>query len=226
MNCLECGKKFKKNRFWQKFCSNKCLTNHSNKRKLTTKCKCKLCGKTFKGQPSSKFCSKNCLHESLKKYKICPNCLNEFNYNNIKQICCSRKCSNELKKVEKIVSCMQCGKEINRYPSQIKKYIFCNSKCMGEYYSENNFGEKHPLWKGGKIDGRGYKWRIIRKEVLKRDGYKCSVCGIKPRNTKNLDIHHIIKYRDFDNSIDANKLTNLITVCKSCHTKVFTNNGL
>ncbi|RKY88597.1 hypothetical protein DRQ09_02640 [candidate division KSB1 bacterium] len=32
------------------------------------------------------------------------------------------------------------------------------------------------------------KWSQIRNEILKRDGYKCMMCGSKER----LEIHHII----------------------------------
>ena len=62
----------------------------------------------------------------------CDNCKNEFFYliydiNRTKSHCCSRKCANELKNVQKEVSCKRCNKlffkkncEIIKRPNQTK----------------------------------------------------------------------------------------------------------
>ena len=78
--------------------------------------------------------------------------------------------------------------------------------CGAKYRSENLYGERHPLWLGGKIDGRGYRWRKIRKVVLEKYKNTCQKCGRIPKNTTNLDVHHIKRFRDFENSKDANNL--------------------
>lgn len=53
-------------------------------------------------------------------------------------------------------------------------------------------------------------WSEIRKIVLERDGFKCTVCG----TTGLLDVHHIHpKY--FGGSHDPQ---NLISLCRKCHT--------
>lgn len=55
------------------------------------------------------------------------------------------------------------------------------------------------------------KWKCIRKEVLKRDGGKCVVCGSKSK----LEIHHIT-YENWKNE----NLDELVTLCKTCHNAV------
>lgn len=73
------------------------------------------------------------------------------------------------------------------------------------------------------IDGRskmfgpgryGDNWNKIRMEVYTRDGFCCQKCGISMSETKSPHhVHHIVPFLDtFDNS-----LSNLITLCPSCH---------
>lgn len=61
---------------------------------------------------------------------------------------------------------------------------------------------KHPFW---------FK---KRKEILKRDDYKCRLCGSK----QNLQVHHI-KYIN-DKMAWEYKNKYLITLCDVCHNKV------
>ena len=82
---------------------------------------------------------------------------------------------------------------------------------------ENNpmyglFGELSPNWQGGKITYRGKGWKSIRTQIIRRDGCKCQLC----ENTKQLEVHHIVPYRETqDNSFE-----NLITLCRPCHAGV------
>ena len=83
--------------------------------------------------------------------------------------------------------------------------------------AKNHWFGKHP-W--NYIDGRGKltspgmygdDWEEIRKLVYERDGWICQKC----KKHKPLDVHHKIPFRiNFDNS-----LNNLISLCRSCHTK-------
>jgi len=61
------------------------------------------------------------------------------------------------------------------------------------------------------------KWKSKRKEILKRDNYKCIICG----SSTGLNVHHkqyhfstrLKKYREpweYSNKY-------LITLCESCH---------
>ena len=48
---------------------------------------------------------------------------------------------------------------------------------------------------------------------MRGDNYQCVKCGSK----ENLEIHHKIPYSNFLLPRNANKLENLVTLCKKCH---------
>jgi DEAD/DEAH box helicase domain-containing protein len=62
----------------------------------------------------------------------------------------------------------------------------------------------------------GPNWRIVRRQVRARDGFRCQVCG-KPEKDRQHDVHHKIPFRVFPTYKSANKLENLTTLCQSCH---------
>jgi hypothetical protein len=52
-----------------------------------------------------------------------------------------------------ICTCLQCGKQILRYPYEIKKRVYCSREC----YGNNNRMEYSTSWHGGRtINGEGY----------------------------------------------------------------------
>ena len=68
------------------------------------------------------------------------------------------------------------------------------------------------------INGKPYHpmWEDIRKKVYRRDKWLCQECGVhcySKNNARKIQCHHI----DYD--IDNNVLSNLITLCASCHMK-------
>jgi hypothetical protein len=74
--------------------------------------------------------------------------------------------------------------------------------------------EKHWNWKGG-ISEESYNidWtKTLRRSIRERDKYTCQICKI-PQEDYAFSIHHI----DY-NKENCNP-NNLITLCKSCHTK-------
>lgn len=78
-------------------------------------------------------------------------------------------------------------------------------------------GEKNPRWRGGYEPYYGPNWYFQRDKRLKRDKY-CQRCG----TNEDLVVHHIVPFREFgrEGYKEANKLSNLITLCRSCHRSV------
>ena len=83
-------------------------------------------------------------------------------------------------------------------------------------------GEQSPHWKGGEREyGAGWSKRKRRK-VRVRDQARCQSCGmtesthIQQFDTK-LHVHHIRPARQFENASERNAMSNLITLCASCH---------
>lgn len=61
-------------------------------------------------------------------------------------------------------------------------------------------------------DNFSQTWDDIKDTILKKYGYKCSICG----KTNNLQMHHKIPIKDGG----TNDLFNLIPLCKDCHEKI------
>jgi DEAD/DEAH box helicase domain-containing protein len=68
----------------------------------------------------------------------------------------------------------------------------------------------------------GKDWPRLRDMVRSRDDFTCQVCGL-PENGKQHDVHHRQPFRQFNSSTEANRLTNLITLCPACHRKAEAN---
>lgn len=87
------------------------------------------------------------------------------------------------------VLCRQCSK---RVPKGRRHY--CSDKCMNKFNRDNT-------------------WYWVRKDVLRRDGYKCSICKQRFRK-RELDVDHIISVNMGGQLFDKR---NLRTLCKKCH---------
>ncbi|SFQ75067.1 HNH endonuclease [Amycolatopsis arida] len=57
--------------------------------------------------------------------------------------------------------------------------------------------------------------RKLRGQVLKRDDYRCVICGRRPRDHVDLElhVHHVIPWRMGGPTTEAN----LVTLCGACH---------
>ena len=72
-------------------------------------------------------------------------------------------------------------------------------------------------WKGGITEAKhGWrvegKWQTLRRQVIIRDEFKCTQCGIID---VRFDVHHIKPYAKYpDLKLD---IVNLVTLCKDCH---------
>lgn len=89
---------------------------------------------------------------------------------------------------------------------------------MDDQSGENNYN-----WKGG-YGNYSRAWDSARKRALERDDYECQICGRSDKEHqeafgKSLDIHHIRPARTFEDQEEAHQLSNLVTLCRSCHAK-------
>jgi DEAD/DEAH box helicase domain-containing protein len=71
------------------------------------------------------------------------------------------------------------------------------------------------LWTNDPND-YGANWPAQRNRTRDRDGYRCQMCG-SPEQAREHDVHHKIPFRQFASYQQANQLSNLITLCRSCH---------
>jgi hypothetical protein len=155
---------------------------------------------------------------------------------------CTRKCyftTTHGKRVAKVnnpnwklkitVECDTCGCRLQRSERQLSltNYSFCNKTCRAIWASYNFTGENSPLWLGGHKNYRGANWLEQSRLARKRDNYICQKCGVHQTLERALDVHHIEPFNTFDfipnvnkNYIQANDLSNLITLCKTCHKTV------
>lgn len=113
-------------------------------------------------------------------------------------------------------SILQKKQSVLRVINRLNKYINITS-----YHLEDVKIDIRVLMEGRKL----YKWQYqksnrldenLRKAVIIRDDYKCMECG---KSDCILEVHHIIPRR----LKGSNTLSNLITLCSSCHSKTENN---
>lgn len=73
----------------------------------------------------------------------------------------------------------------------------------------------------------GSNWNAIRDVVRARDQYTCQVCGLPENGHENAsfrphDVHHKIPFRTFASLKEANRIENLVTLCRNCHRRAET----
>lgn len=199
--CSECNSEFiTRTKSSQKFCCNKCRIKYLEYKKLYTAInphECKYCKKTIYG-----------------KHIICSDCDLSIRKYNIQKL---RKYI--------ITYCAYCGEELHVIPSVYKQNTnhYCNQNCMSNYYALFYTGENSPTWKGGKRHYSG-SWLRQRNLARDRDNYTCQLCGVSESTWhKEMDVHHIINYREFTDKYEANKLDNLVCLCNKCHSFVHSN---
>ncbi len=76
------------------------------------------------------------------------------------------------------------------------------------------------LWKSDPND-YGPNWQAMRARARERDGFRCQNCGVKEQDAEH-HVHHKVPFKKFADYRQANQLSNLITLCASCHMKVET----
>jgi hypothetical protein len=108
------------------------------------------------------------------------------------------------------LQCSYCESEITKPESWAKfNKTFCDKKCYGSWLSENNVGENHPLYNGGKS---GNFTVSERRSIFKRDNYTCQDCGSED---ESLNAHHIEPVSE--NPSKVHDTDNGVTLCVECH---------
>ena len=81
--------------------------------------------------------------------------------------------------------------------------------------------EEANLWRNSS-NNYGPGWDQIRRLVRQRDNFSCRSCGIPENNGISHHVHHVQPFRLFPESLEANRLENLVTLCPSCHQRAET----
>jgi len=183
-------------------------------------CICYICEKVEYLQCSDyrlKFdpylCCTACRHIYSFDHVICEHCGCVFlrkpsGYKPKHDYCCS-DCRSTKKWVT--VPCAQCGKPLKRYRWFTENYknLFCDKECAYLFLRGPNYGKLH----GGRSSGRIV---TLRKFILRRDEYKCRLCGAMPWDDRGrLEMHHIqpVEVRP-DLMYDPK---NCVLLCHKCH---------
>lgn len=126
------------------------------------------------------------------------------------------------------ITCEWCGDTAEFVPAEAEVRRFCSDRCYKDWLSEERegeawVGEDNPAWAGGQERHRFYgpNWEKQRERALERDGRRCLIC----ESGEDLNVHHKVPLRNFDRDKlrwheRANALDNLITLCRTCHSKV------
>ena len=125
------------------------------------------------------------------------------------------------------VRCKQCGKSFKQprwYAEKGVRLQFCSRSCRGAWETAHlEVDEPFHLKLEGRPEHRGGNWKTQAKRARERDGFRCQACGVSEEDLgRQLDVHHKVPFRLFDSVAEANRLSNLVSVCPSCHKKLET----
>lgn len=205
---------------------------------------CDNCGSEDRRKPShvnengNNFCSRDCYdeHQDNRVEVECAECGGTRlvqQSNSARKNFCSNHCrisyhtgENHPRRGGSEQPCHHCGADVYvpDWQQSTRKRHFCSDSCYHDWQHESGFmrGENSPSWKGGHGSYYGPNWLTQRAKALTRDGRVCQDCGMS--NTEHhaewdedLHVHHIHRFHSFDSYLEANKLSNLVALCRSCH---------
>lgn len=214
-NCVYCGKIFDCYGP-QKYCSANCRNMARQERGRITSREiktCPYCKQVFypEHRNDQVYCSEQCREKAKWERKklapverTCPNCGTVFVPARGQQKFCSKECTDE------------------KYYEANRERIRARSK----EYRHNNLGQERERKRRDRENNkeryqqRDFEYHDLtrfggnKQLILERDGFRCTVCG----STNDLSVHH----KDFSGQSEKpnNSTDNLMTVCKSCHTKI------
>ena len=159
-----------------------------------------------------------------RKYQVnfppCPNCGRPKERRARTCAYCATKgrgSSGRRKYVTKI--CKYCGAtfSIPLWRERQGRGAFCSRLCKDKYQT-TLVGIKSIRWNGGTYDRRGIGWKVVREWALIRAQGKCEKCG-KELQYHDYGVHHKKPYRLCKDDAEANMMSNVIVLCRSCHSK-------
>jgi len=201
--CLECGKTVHSSMITKaQFCSRPCRKRYAAKIEEAKHipAPCEMCGTDLyyghlKGHPT--FCSKGCYYTSTYGERICKTCGGTFQHNHAGRWMkhkdfCSQSCRLN-------IHCELCGIPIyGRNRINGRPIRFCSRECAGLH------GSLHRVQKKYKI--LGYLATLQRLGII-----ACEEC--RQTDILTLNVHHK------DHNRSNNIMSNLQTLCASCHVK-------
>lgn len=231
-----------------KYCSRKCYTTARRTGIFRTAPRkpCVVCGAEIIATQKKRCCSIECLLIEKRKGRdrVCEYCKKE--YTAPRQKANKRFCSDGCRRKGRkpgAIKCQMCGvlfSFLKKANGQAKWYRTmpnntikcCSLECATSYTSvlrtgrpiHKLRGENNPR-KVAVTHNRGVEWRERADKVRERDQHKCTKCGIGEKEHRikyaghNLDVHHITPKSHTKAGDDSERFENLVTLCKSCHTK-------
>lgn len=216
--CERCGDGFEvkpSRKDEAKYCSTDCAnkTNGEARKGTAEKvtCECEWCGSEYEESPwredRTRFCSASCKSSWVAddvglgtdvspEHERDPEKWQEF-------------------------ECEWCGDSYEEYKHRAGRTRFCSIECRREGVADDISGENCHWWSGDKEYDRGPNWHTQRRRARQRDEYECQECGLEEGDHyRQLSVHHIEPYDEFDGHEEANRLDNLVTMCQSCHQTV------
>lgn len=196
------------------YCSDGCFNNHQSDIKSNrVEVPCSFCGELLQRKPSVSeenerlFCDQNCYSNWQSEHRVGEK---HHQYDSVTS------------------ECANCGDDVTRPKSKIEavEHVFCSDSCHYEFKPKYvPTGQDHPQWKEGYENLYGRNWTRKRKRALKRDKYRCFICGMSNSAHETvmgteLHVHHDEPIRDFDVPENGNYVGNLLTVCQYCHIAV------
>lgn len=183
---------------------------------------CPLCGHPMNRQSSR---CRDCWERQHKKpenyvQRTCQKCGETFNTHKAhvergQAKYCSRSCARSgsptRKRAPVVMKCLTCGKNLERYPADMRKSKTKKGFCSPECWYSHNQKDNHYLWEGGqneRMNPEGVRWR---KKILERDKYHCRICHA----SRKLEVHHIHPFGKYPEK--RWDLNNGVTLCKDCH---------
>lgn len=113
-------------------------------------------------------------------------------------------------------TCVWCSGWFSKNEHNVGKHPTCSEPCRSAFLSHRRSGENAPNWKGGE-DNRGKEWEVLAQFVRQRDG-ECLNCGRNRTSSgRRLHVHHITARDEIESKEKANKPSNLVSLCFSCH---------